>query len=95
MRKVNPDEINALAADILAELAKMHQLESQIRRVQTELKNNPERADLLYENFALKLHNFYTRCERIFSLIVSEFNGGKPSGFDWHKRLLQRMTVAQ
>jgi hypothetical protein len=26
---------------------------------------------------------------------VSEFNGGKPSGFDWHQRLLQRMTVAQ
>ena len=28
-------------------------------------------------------------------MIVSEFNGGPPSGFDWHKRLLQRMTIAQ
>ncbi|MGA7952845.1 MAG: hypothetical protein WCA07_04920 [Gloeobacterales cyanobacterium] len=66
MRRVKSAAINALAADILTELAKMQQLESQIRRVQTELENAPERADLLYENFALKLHNFYTGCERIF-----------------------------
>jgi len=77
----------------LAELAKMHQLESQIRRVQTELENNPNCADLLYENFALKLHNFYTGCERIFQLFATELNGGLPSGSDWHRRLLDRMKA--
>ena len=41
------------------------------------------------------MHNFYIGCERFFSLIGSEFNGGKPSSFDWHKRLLQRMNVTQ
>jgi uncharacterized protein YukE len=95
MRRIRSAAINALAADILAELAKMQQLESQIRRVQTELENAPERADLLYENFALKLHNFYTGCERIFQLIATELNGGLPSGSDWHRRLLDRMKTAR
>ena len=73
----------------------MQRLEHAILAVQQEIQRDPERAYLFYEVQALKLHNFYTGCERIFSLIASEFNGGKLSGFDWHQRLLQRMTVAQ
>jgi len=93
MRKFKPTEIIALAEDILSELTKVKQLESQIRRVQTELNHDSTRADLLYENFALKLHNFYTGCERIFQLVATELNGGTPSGSDWHRRLLDRMQT--
>ncbi|MBI4782312.1 MAG: hypothetical protein HY785_13475 [Oscillatoriophycideae cyanobacterium NC_groundwater_1537_Pr4_S-0.65um_50_18] len=93
MRKIRSVEVRALTADLLAELAKMQQLKAQIQRVQTELVNYPDRADLLYENFALKLHNFYTGCERIFQLIATELNGGLPSGNDWHRRLLDRMKT--
>lgn len=93
MRKIKAVEVSALAEDVLAELAKMQQLESQIRRVQAELENTPGRADLLNENFALKLHNFYTGCERIFQLVAVELNGGLPSGSDWHRRLLDRMKA--
>ena len=93
MRRVRSVEISALAADIAAELAKMQQLKAQIQRVQTELEIHPEQADLLYENFALKLHNFYTGCERIFQLVATELNGGLPSGNDWHRRLLDRMRT--
>jgi hypothetical protein len=93
MRQIKAVEVRSLAADILAELAKIQQLEVQIRYVQMELDKTPERADLLYENFALKLHNFYTGCERIFQLVVSELNGGVPSGNDWHRRLLDRMKA--
>jgi hypothetical protein len=93
MRQIKAVEVRALAADILAELAKMQQLAVQIQYVQMELDKAPERADLLYENFALKLHNFYTGCERIFQLVVSELNGGVPSGNDWHRRLLDRMKT--
>jgi hypothetical protein len=95
MRESNPSEIQALATDLELELGLMQRLEQDILFVQQEIQRDPERANLFYEVQALKLHNFYTGCERIFSLIVSEFNGGKPSGFDWHQRLLQRMTVAQ
>jgi hypothetical protein len=91
--KIEATRVMALAEDISAELAKMRQLEPQIRRVQTELENNPDRADLLNENFALKLHNFYTGCERIFRLVATELNGGLPAGSDWHRRLLDRMQA--
>jgi hypothetical protein len=93
MRRVSSVEIGALTADIVTELAKMQQLKAQIQRVQTELETHPDRADLLYENFALKLHNFYTGCERIFQLVATELNGGLPSGSDWHRRLLDRMKT--
>jgi len=93
MRKVKAVEVIALAEDILAELAKIQQLEWQIQRVQTELEHDSARADLLYENFALKLHNFYTGCERIFQLVATELNGGLPTGSDWHRRLLDRMKA--
>jgi hypothetical protein len=93
MRKVSSAAIDALAVDLLAELVKMQRLEAQMQRVQTELDANPDGADLLYENFALKLHNFYTGCERIFQLIATELNGGLPSGSDWHRRLLTRMQI--
>jgi hypothetical protein len=92
MRKVRAAEISALAEDISAELVKIRS-ESQIRRVQTELEKDPARADLLNENFALKLHNFYTGCERVFQLVATELNGGLPSGSDWHRRLLNRMQA--
>jgi hypothetical protein len=93
MREIAPDELRALAADLEVELERLSKLEQEIQRVQLEIQRDPDRARLFYELQALKLHNFYTGCERIFSLIASELNGGMPSGFDWHKRLLHRMTV--
>lgn len=95
MRENNAGELLVIATDLELELGQMKRLEQAILAVQQEIQRDPEHAKLFYEVQALKLHNFYTGCERIFSLIVSEFNGGKPSGYDWHKRLLQRMTVAQ
>ncbi len=95
MRENNTGELLVIATDLELELGQMKRLEQAILAVQREIQRDPKHAKLFYEVQALKLHNFYTGCERIFSLIVSEFNGGKPSGYDWHKRLLQRMTVAQ
>jgi len=95
MRESSRNELLVIATDLELELGLMKRLEQDVLAVQQEIERDPARAKLFYEVQALKLHNFYTGCERIFSLIMSEFNGGKPSGFDWHKRLLQRMTVAQ
>lgn len=49
--------------------------------------------DELSESLALKLQNFYTGCESIFLLIASELNEDTPSGYDWERRLLERMTL--
>lgn len=52
------------------------------------------------DRFALRalgslLHDFYTLVEDIFELIAQDINGGRsPESFDWHKRLLSRMSIA-
>lgn len=93
MREMSPIELQTLVSDLEVELDRMKRLEQEIQQVQSEIHHDSERANLFYELQALKLHNFYTGCERIFSLVASELNGGLPSGFDWHKRLLQRMSL--
>lgn len=94
MREISPDALIGLAADIDAELRHLQLLAADVASVQAEIALDPAHARLFYENLALKLHNFYTGCERIFQTLVSELNGAPPSGFDWHRRLLERMGAA-
>jgi len=95
MREASSSEIRELATDIEIELGRLSRLEGGIQQVRLEIQRDPARAALFYENLALKLHHFYTGCERVFRLIASELNGALPSGYDWHKRLLDRMSVAR
>ena len=92
MKAISAVAMRELATDIEGELARLDQLEQAIQRVQHEIDQDPSRRDLFYENLALKLHNFYTGCEKILQLVAVEINGGLPSGADWHKRLLDRMS---
>ena len=39
------------------------------------------------------LHDVYTGAERIFVRIAEELNGGVPRGEQWHRQLLQDMTL--
>lgn len=93
MSTQNPIRLKELAADIELELNRLRQLEKDITYVRQEVENAPIHAKLFYENLTLKLQSFYTGCERIFSLVAIELNGGVPSGSDWHKRLLDRMMT--
>ncbi|GBF79199.1 hypothetical protein [Aphanothece sacrum] len=95
MRQISASELREIAIDIENELIRLRQLESQMILVQSQMAKNPELAAIFSESLALKLHNFYTGCERIFQIIASELNGGLPSGYDWHRRLLTRMTTSQ
>jgi len=92
MKELSATELNELAADIEVELEALKRLEGEIQRVQAEVQADPARADLFHENLAYKLHNFYTGCEHIFQIVASELNGALPTGYDWHKRLLERMA---
>jgi hypothetical protein len=84
----NKEEIPVLVAEIKDELSKLeileHKLSSQLNRTKEEE---------IAESAALRLHNFYTGCERIFKLITSEVNGGIPHELDWHKRLLTQVAL--
>lgn len=96
MRQVSADALLGLAADITAEVGHLRALAGDVSAVLAEIEQDPDHARLFYENLALKLHNFYTGCERVFQTVVSELNGAPPTGFDWHRRLLERMgTVWQ
>lgn len=93
MQRINASQMQSLAADLEMELARLSHLEEQVQRVVAEIQRDPERSDIFYESLALKLHNFYTGCEGIFRLVATELNGGIPAGQDWHRRLLERMSV--
>ena len=95
MRQISAIELREIASDIQGELDRLRQLEGQIKEVNIQLTNQPNLANIFYESLALKLHNFYTGCERIFQIIASELNGGLPSSYDWHRRLLVRMAKKQ
>jgi hypothetical protein len=95
MTPISASKLREIAIDIENELARLSQLETQIRRVQAEIDKNPDLSPIFYESLALKLHNFYTGCERIFQIVASELNGGLPSSYDWHRRLLTRMATKQ
>lgn len=84
----NKEEIPVLVAEIKDELSKLailsRKLSSQVNRTNKEE---------IAESAALRLHNFYTGCERIFKLIISEVNGGVPHELDWHKRILTQVSL--
>ncbi len=84
----NKEEIPVLVAEIKDELSKLEIL-SQKLSSQVNRTNKEEIA----ESAALRLHNFYTGCERIFKLIISEVNGGVPHELDWHKRMLTQVSL--
>jgi len=88
-------ELNQLISDILNELEQLSQLKNTIEMTEQLLLAQPELNQVICESLALKLHNFYTGCKRIFQIIASELNGGLPSSYNWHQRLLTRMATEQ
>ncbi|MCH9714898.1 MAG: hypothetical protein K0U63_10190 [Cyanobacteria bacterium] len=54
----------------------------------------PEGAQERCDAAALRLQSLYTGIERCLVQIVRVLNGGPPDGADWHRRLLDRMTVS-
>lgn len=41
----------------------------------------------------MRLHNFYTGCERIFKLIAKKVDTTLSQDSDWHKRLLNQIAL--
>ena len=95
MQEITASEIREIIGDINNEIARLEKLERDIKKLQLQILDYRELEKVFYESLALKLHNFYTGCERIFQIVGSELNGGLPSSYDWHRRLLERMTTSQ
>jgi len=82
------NEIPILVAEIKDELLKLKTL---VQKLSSQ--RNRTKEEEVSESAALRLHNFYTGCERIFKLIASEVNGGVSHELDWHKRLLTQVAL--
>lgn len=85
---LNRKEIPTLIAEIKDELAKLEKLVERLAKKQARIDDEE-----FSDSAALRLHNFYTGCERIFKLIAKEVNGVLSQDFDWHKRLLSQMAL--
>lgn len=82
-------EIPVLVAEINGELDRLQKVVDSLPD-----RKNAETGLEYIESTALRLHNFYTGCERIFKYITSEVNGALPDTWDWHRRLLHQMTLS-
>jgi hypothetical protein len=85
---VNKEKFPLLVAEIKNELAKLEKLVQRLATQQGRVDDEE-----ISESAALRLHNFYTGCERIFKLIASEVNGVLSQDLDWHKRLLNQVAL--
>lgn len=94
MTVLKPERLELLAADIREEAKRLDTVTQGVQEVLAMAEADPARRHIYIESLALKLQSFYTGCERIFRIIAEELNGGPPSGSDWHRRLLQRASIA-
>ena len=88
MRK---SRIPELTAEIREEIGMLDSLVEAVTSV--TMPEDPDSRIIYRESLALKIHNFYTGCERIFCKIASELDGGVPRSHDWHRRLLLSMSL--
>src|SRR4030042_5622486 len=87
------DRIPELIAEIEDELRRIEDLSAGISETWDSMPKAIKKKRIHEESLALKLHNFYTGCERIFCKIADDINGGVPRSADWHKRLLKSMCL--
>ncbi len=84
-----------LVSQIEQELAQIQELIAQVEML-LELIRLAENQNLrsgLVSGLALHLHSFYTGAERIFYDIARDIDDEVPTGSDWHRQLLEQMTV--
>lgn len=88
---MNPE----LKQRIQQELKEMIQIIKQTEQFLTQLDKPLESTieTALISAIALNLHSFYTGAERIFEAIAKEIDRSVPTGQNWHRQLLEQMTV--
>jgi len=70
------------------------ELEGIIRRIEEGWNRADRSGDMLYlDGVALNLHGLYSGLERLFELIVTNIDGVKPSGENWHQELLNQIAT--
>ena len=80
-----------LAARILAEI---NDLNTVVKRAMQGWERTKIRNDDYYlDGVALNLHGFYSGLERVFERIALAIDGSVTSGANWHRELLNQMSI--
>jgi hypothetical protein len=83
-----------LAGRIRQDVAALHRVVERVERAAAARRHTADDPDFALDSAALNLHDFYTGLERVFTQIASLVDQNLPSGPDWHRALLQQMTLA-
>jgi hypothetical protein len=82
-----------LVARIRAELSELERVEARVARALNAARADVDAQDLYLDSVALNLHDVYSGLERLFRLVVETIDGDLPVGHDWHRALLQQVTM--
>jgi len=80
-----------LAGRILSELKDLSIILERARQGWEKAQTTHD--DFYLDGVALNLHGFYSGLERIFERIASAVDGSIPSGSNWHRELLNQMSI--
>ncbi|MCP4421877.1 MAG: hypothetical protein GY805_35130 [Chloroflexi bacterium] len=81
----------ALAARISRHLSDIEKAVNHSEEVYEEAAQGENK--IYFEALALNLHGFYLGVERVFEDIARTFDQNVPTGSDWHRILLQQMSL--
>ena len=87
------ERYRVVAGRIRLELGELVKTIDRAERALIAAQTNLENQDLFLDSAALNLHDFYTGLERIFSQIATVVDNSMPSGRDWHRVLLNQMSI--
>jgi hypothetical protein len=81
----------ALSARITKELQELEQVVGRCLDIWHQSEASGD--DRYIDGVALNLQSFYTGIERIFELVVAEFDQDHPTGPNWHQELLRLVAT--
>jgi hypothetical protein len=84
-----------LVQRIEQELAQVQEAVTQTQRLINKLPQTQDEdmQNALIAASALNMQSYYTGAERIFYEIAKEIDGDVPTGADWHRQLLEQLSV--
>jgi len=85
MSPVEAKALRRLIAAVEKELERLRELRTEKQSIDVDTAHPRVLGSLL--------HDFYTGIERLFQKIALELEGGVPKGADWHRELLEDMTL--
>ncbi|MFN9620809.1 MAG: hypothetical protein ACK55X_13975 [Synechococcaceae cyanobacterium] len=90
---LQPQRLRDLATDLAVERRRLEALIESLAGLAERWQREGADAERV-DAAALRLQSFYTGVERCLLQVVRVLNGGTPEGADWHRRLLDRLTLA-